>query len=69
MTALSIIHGCTSAKIARKPSRLTGLVSALKREFEIRRALREVGSLDEAMLRDIGINPGSLEYAVRCGRR
>ena len=69
MTALSIIHECTSAKMARKPSRLTGLVAALKREFEIRRALREVGSLDEAMLHDIGITPGGMEDAVRCGRR
>ena len=69
MTALSIIHGCTSARMARKPSRLTGLVAAVKREFEIRRALREVSSLDEAMLHDIGITPGSVEDAVRCGRR
>ncbi len=68
MQALSIIHECTSARMARKPSRLAGFVAALKREIEIRRALREVSTLDDAMLHDIGISPGGIEEAVRCGR-
>ncbi|MDP8921010.1 MAG: DUF1127 domain-containing protein [Pseudomonadota bacterium] len=69
MSALSIIHECTSARIAAKPSRLAGLVAGLMREIEIRRALRDVGTLDEATLHDIGISPGGIEDAVRCGRR
>jgi uncharacterized protein YjiS (DUF1127 family) len=68
MSALSIVHECTSARIDRKPSRLAGLMAALMREIEIRRALREVSSLDEGMLHDIGISPGGIEEAVRCGR-
>ena len=68
MSALSIVHECTSARIDRKPSRLAGLVAALMREIEIRCALREVSSLDDAMLHDIGISPGGIEDAVRCGR-
>ena len=69
MSALSIVHECTSARIARKPSRLGGLMAALMREIEIRRALRDVSTLDEATLHDIGIGPGGIEDAVRCGRR
>ena len=69
MSALSIVHECTSARTARKPSRLSGLMASLMREIEIRRALREVSTLDEAMLHDIGISPGGIEDAVRCGRR
>ena len=68
MQALSIVHECTSARIVRKPSRLAGLMAALMREIEIRRALREVSTLDDAMLHDIGIGPGGIEEAVRCGR-
>ena len=69
MSALSIIHECTSTTLARKPSRLPGLIAALMREIEIRRALRAVGALDEAALHDMGISPGGIEEAVRCGRR
>ena len=68
MQALSIVHECTSARIARKPSRVMGLMAALMREIEIRRALREVSTLDDAMLHDIDISPGGIEEAVRCGR-
>jgi uncharacterized protein YjiS (DUF1127 family) len=41
---------------------------AFAREVRVRRGLREIGSLDEAMLRDIGIGPGQLEDVVRHGR-
>ncbi|WP_262028001.1 DUF1127 domain-containing protein [Microvirga sp. Mcv34] len=53
---------------AAKPSRIRSLFAALMHEIEIRRALRDVSSLDDAMLHDIGLTPGSLEDAVRCGR-
>src|SRR3954453_21122806 len=41
---------------------------AFAREVRARRGLREIGSLDEAMLRDIGVGPGELEDVVRHGR-
>ena len=37
-------------------------------EIQIRQALREVGTLDESALHDIGISRGNIEDAVRCGR-
>lgn len=51
-----------------KTSRIRSLFAALVHEIEIRRALRDVSSLDEAMLHDIGLTPGNMEDAVRCGR-
>src|SRR6478735_1244810 len=47
---------------------LTQIGRAFAREVRARRGLREIGSLDEAMLRDIGIGPGELEDVVRHGR-
>jgi len=68
MTAYSTTRDWTPEKPAAKPSRLKSLFATLMHEIEIRRALREVGSLDEAALHDIGISHGSIEDAVRCGR-
>lgn len=42
--------------------------ASLAREIRIRRDLRIVSGLDDAMLRDIGIARGGLEGAVRFGR-
>jgi|UPI0004B248F3 uncharacterized protein YjiS (DUF1127 family) len=53
---------------APKPSRLKSLFASLVHEIEIRRALREVSSLDDAMLHDIGLTPGNIEDTIRCGR-
>ena len=68
MTAYSTTCDWTSEKPASKPSRLKSFFASLMHEIEIRRALREVGTLDEAALHDIGISHGSIEDAVRCGR-
>jgi uncharacterized protein YjiS (DUF1127 family) len=68
MTALSTTCDWTSEQPARKPSRIKSLFASLMHEIEIRRAMRHVGSLDEAMLHDIGLSPGNIEDAVRCGR-
>jgi uncharacterized protein YjiS (DUF1127 family) len=68
MSARFTTQEWTSTEEARKPSRIEGLFAFVKREIEIRRALRAVGSLDEAALHDIGIGPGNIEDAVRCGR-
>jgi uncharacterized protein YjiS (DUF1127 family) len=68
MTAYSPPCDWTSEQPAAKPSRLKSLFAAFMHEIEIRRALREVNSLDDAMLHDIGLAPGNIEDAVRCGR-
>lgn len=69
MSALSTTCDWTSEQMAAKPSGIKGLVASLLHEIQIRRALREVSALGEAALHDIGISPGSIEDAIRCGRR
>jgi uncharacterized protein YjiS (DUF1127 family) len=69
MQTLSTTCEWTSGTQAAKPSRFRGLVTSIIHEVQIRRALREVGMLDETALHDIGIGPGGIEDAVRCGRR
>lgn len=51
-----------------RASGLRSLFSAMVREIRIRRALREAAALDDAVLHDIGLGPGSLEDAIRHGR-
>ncbi len=53
---------------AARPTVLKNLFSAVMREIRLRRAMREVASLDDAMLHDIGLGPGNIEDAVRHGR-
>lgn len=43
------------------------LIEKIRFEIELRRSLREVESLNDAMLRDIGLQRGGLEYALRHG--
>jgi uncharacterized protein YjiS (DUF1127 family) len=43
------------------------LIGKLVFEIELRRSLREVESLNDSMLRDIGLQRGGLEYALRHG--
>jgi uncharacterized protein YjiS (DUF1127 family) len=68
MTAHSNPCDWTSEPAAEKPSRIRNLFASLRREIEIRRALREVSSLDDEMLHDIGLTPGNIEDSIRCGR-
>lgn len=68
MSTLSIPFLSASEKTSSKPSRLRGLVSGLVREIRIRQALREVGSLDDAALLDLGVSRGGIEDVVRHGR-
>jgi uncharacterized protein YjiS (DUF1127 family) len=68
MSDLSTSCDWTSEQTASKPSRIRSLFASLRREIEIRRALREVNSLDDAMLHDIGLTPGNIEDTIRCGR-
>ena len=67
MTLSTIFHG-TSDSPAAKPSRIQSLVGALAREIRVRRALRDVASLDDAALCDIGLCRGGIEDAIRHGR-
>ena len=68
MTDLSTAFHWTSEASASKPSRIRGLFEALAREIRIRRALRDVSSLDDNILCDIGLSRGGIEDAVRHGR-
>jgi len=68
MTSLSTaFHWASEASVA-KPSGIRGLFGALAREIRIRRALRDVSSLDDNILCDIGLSRGGIEDAVRHGR-
>ena len=72
MTAYSTTCDWTSEKPAPKTSRIRSFFASLMHEIEIRRALREVGTLDEAALHDIGISARQhrgrrpLRPALRC---
>ena len=47
---------------------LAGFGKAILREIRIRRSLRELDSLGDTMLHDLGITRGGLEDVVRHGR-
>lgn len=68
MTDLSTAFHWTSRTTAAGPSRIRGMFGALLREIRIRRALRDVSTLDDSMLCDIGLSRGGVEEAVRHGR-
>ncbi|HEY7085335.1 MAG TPA: DUF1127 domain-containing protein [Hyphomicrobiaceae bacterium] len=53
-------------------SLLTGarwLAAGLAKELAARRAMRSLASLDDRMLRDIGLERGQIDHAVREGRQ
>jgi len=53
---------------ATRQSGIRNLFASVMREIRLRRAMREVAALDEAMLHDIGLGQGSIEDAIRHGR-
>ena len=64
-------HTVLSSPTAKIPSVLAALwrlVQRVLRERELRRAIRSVQELDDALLRDIGLAPGGIEDVVRHGR-
>ena len=58
----------TSEQASQKQGLIRSLLGAVVREIHLRRALREVGALDDAALLDMGISRGGIEDAVRHGR-
>lgn len=68
MSTLATTLHWTSEKVAPRPSRIRGFVSAIAEEIRIRRALREVSALDDTALYDIGLSRSGIEDAVRHGR-
>ena len=53
---------------AQVRSGLVGLLQALARERELRRSLRELATLNDYMLHDIGLTRSDIDRAVRFGR-
>ena len=45
------------------------LAAELAKELAARRAMRSLASLDDRMLRDIGLERGQIDHAVRKGRQ
>jgi len=70
MSAFSNTSSATYEAPSTRPAGLRSLFSAVMREIRIRRALREVSTLDDAILKDIGLGPGhgGIEGAIRHGR-
>lgn len=69
MSALSNTCSETYETAETRSSGLKNLFSAVMREIRLRRAMRELSALDDAMLHDIGLGHGNIEDAVSCGRR
>lgn len=54
--------------VMRLLGRLRRMLKAIAEERGRRRAIRELRSLDNHVLADIGIARGEIEHVVRCGR-
>jgi len=70
----SIAHSQTSLAFSRSRqyrTTATGLLSRLiekiRFELDVRRSLREIQTFDDKMLRDIGLQRGGIEHALRNG--
>ena len=68
MSFMSLTPAWSLDKPALKASILRGLFGAVAYEIRMRRAIRDVNSLDDRTLVDIGLLQGSVEDAVRRGR-
>jgi uncharacterized protein YjiS (DUF1127 family) len=56
-----------SPQLAAYGNLLSWLIAKICFELEVRRAMREVQSFDDQMLRDIGLPRGGIEHALRHG--
>lgn len=68
MSSLTTTFEWTSEQAPQKHGLIRNLVGAVLREIHLRRALRDVGALDDAALLDMGISRGGIEDAIRHGR-
>lgn len=68
MSFISITTPWTTDTPTSRGSFVGRIFRSVVREIRLRRALRAVNSLDDRMLMDIGLSPGSTEHAVRRGR-
>lgn len=73
-TMSSITHSQTSLRFNSTygARRVAGglvrrLIEKVRFELEVRRSLREVQGFDDKMLRDIGLQRGGIEHALRNG--
>lgn len=61
----------TSPRSVRRPAvknRLRRWLHALLLEIEVRQALRQLGTFEDQMLHDIGLDRGGLEHPLRHGK-
>ncbi len=70
----SIAHSQTTLALSRsRPHRATAtgllvhLIEKIRFELDVRRSLREIQTFDDKMLRDIGLQRGGIEHALRNG--
>ena len=69
----SLLIGCSALEAyaleaADAPPWWVRLTRLVANEYRIRRGTRELLALDDQMLRDIGLDRGSVEYAARFGQ-
>lgn len=58
----------SAPKAVADPPWWTRLARAIAAEYRARHAMRRLHGLNESMLRDLGLDPGGVEHAVRFGR-
>ena len=68
MSTLSLRSNGANAYGSGTGSRFTGIFGAILAEMRARRAARQVESMSDEMLRDIGVSRSNIDQAVRSGR-
>ena len=68
----SLLIGCSARETftpaVARPARWARLARAIVDAYRVHRAAAEMRSLDDRLLRDLGLDRGGVEYAVRFGR-
>lgn len=68
MSAMTTAFHHAHDTAVRAPGFVVRLLSLIVEEIRIHRSMRQLASLDDTMLRDIGLDRGAVEDAVRHGR-